>query len=385
MQDPTITYFPVRNGDCSLITLSDNTQILIDCNITVDSRDKEEEELYDVHLHLLKYGKKLDGKIPHIDAFILTHPDQDHCRGFQTTFYMGDPAKYSNKHLDDGLLLIDELWFTPRIIAPHEKHKDLCESAQVFRNEAVRRMDLHKARAANRDEPGNRIRVIGYSDNPDLQGLEHVITVPGTYVDVIDAKLKTDFSFFVHAPFKVDTDDEFCERNDTSLVLQARFDAQGVPQAGFALFGGDAGAAIWEKILERSEAKTLLWDLFLAPHHCSWTFFSEQPYKENKIPAATSLEILDMAREGGQVIASCKPIRNNDDNPPHWAAKAEYEKVVGADRFHVISETPSEDCPLPIVFAISENGPVQMEMPESSAITSSAAKRAVLGTPQTYG
>jgi hypothetical protein len=32
--DPRITYFPVGNGDCSLITLSDNTQILIDCNTT---------------------------------------------------------------------------------------------------------------------------------------------------------------------------------------------------------------------------------------------------------------------------------------------------------------------------------------------------------------
>ena len=28
--DPRITYFPVGNGDCSLITLSDNTQIIID-------------------------------------------------------------------------------------------------------------------------------------------------------------------------------------------------------------------------------------------------------------------------------------------------------------------------------------------------------------------
>src|SRR5437762_9341727 len=58
------------------------------------------------------------------------------------------------------------------------------------------------------------------------------------------------------------------------------------------LFGGDAGAAIWSKILRRSDKDTLQWDLFLAPHHCSWSFFSELPYKENKIPADDSLEIL---------------------------------------------------------------------------------------------
>jgi glyoxylase-like metal-dependent hydrolase (beta-lactamase superfamily II) len=148
MRDPKITHFPVSNGDCSLITLSDNTQILIDCNITEDSRDEDEESRYDVHAHLLKYGKKLNGKIPHVDAFILTHVDQDHCRGFETTFYTGDPASYADKHIRQGLLLIDELWFTPRIFSPHED--ELCESAQAFRKEAIRRMDLHKARAAER-------------------------------------------------------------------------------------------------------------------------------------------------------------------------------------------------------------------------------------------
>ncbi len=159
MQDPKITHFPVGNGDCSLITLSDNTQILIDCNITEDSRDEDDESRYDVHAHLLKYGKKLNGTIPHVDTFILTHADQDHCRGFDTTFYTGDPASYTSKHAKEGLLLIDELWFTPRIFCPHET--EMCAPAQAFRKEALRRMDLHKRRADGRDNPGNRIRIIG--------------------------------------------------------------------------------------------------------------------------------------------------------------------------------------------------------------------------------
>jgi len=384
MQDPKITHFPVSNGDCSLITLSDNTQILIDCNITEDSRDEDEESRYHVHAHLLKYGKKLNGKIPHVDAFILTHADQDHCRGFETTFYTGDPASYAEKHIRQGLLLIDELWFTPRIFSPHED--ELCESAQVFRKEALRRMALHKARAAGRDNPGNRIRIIGYTDNPDRKGLDHVTTVPGTYVHVIDGKRKTDFCFFVHAPFKLETDAAWSERNDTSVVLQARFDVEGTPDAAFALFGGDAGAAIWEKILERSDDEsTLQWDLFLAPHHCSWTFFSEEPYKDNKVPADASLEIAGKGRQGARIVASCKPIRNDDDNPPHWAAAKLYKNEVGAGRFHVTSETPSEQRPLPIEFSISANGPVLEEAPAASAIASSAAVKAAVGTPQTYG
>jgi Cft2 family RNA processing exonuclease len=82
--DPRITYFPVGNGDCSLITLSDNTQIVIDCNTTAEASDENDASRYDVHAHLLQFGKRLDGKIPHVDVFILTHADQDHCRGFDT-------------------------------------------------------------------------------------------------------------------------------------------------------------------------------------------------------------------------------------------------------------------------------------------------------------
>ncbi len=49
MADPKITFFPVGNGDCVLITLSDGTQMVIDCNIIEDSRDDNVESRYDVH------------------------------------------------------------------------------------------------------------------------------------------------------------------------------------------------------------------------------------------------------------------------------------------------------------------------------------------------
>ena len=107
--DPRITYFPVGNGDCSLITLGDNTQIIIDCNTTEEASDESDPSRYDVHQHLLDFGKKLNGKIPHVDVFILTHADQDHCRGFNNMFYTGDPAKYTVTHSKEDLILIDEL------------------------------------------------------------------------------------------------------------------------------------------------------------------------------------------------------------------------------------------------------------------------------------
>jgi hypothetical protein len=276
--DPRITYFPVGNGDCSLITLSDNTQIIIDCNTTEEASDESDPSRYDVHQHLLDFGKKLNGKIPHVDVFILTHADQDHCRGFNTMFYTGDPAKYTVKHTKEDLILIDELWFTHRIFATHEGEPS--KWAKAFRKEAQRRIDLHLANSPVRNDAGNRIRVVGHSNNPAYKGLGDLVVTPGNYIDGIGQK-KKDFRFFVHAPFRKEVDSKLAERNDTSVVLQACFDVGKTQHAGLAMFGGDAGAAIWSKILELSEDATLQFDLDLAPHHCSWTFF-----KRGKPPGA---------------------------------------------------------------------------------------------------
>lgn len=99
---------------------------------------------------------------------------------------------------------------------------------------------------------------------------------------------KSDFEFFVHSPFKDDTDDEDGERNHTSVVLQARFVVDGEPDACLAILGGDAGLSGMERIYDRSAERSLRWDILLAPHHCSWTFFSELPSEEEK-PSAKVL------------------------------------------------------------------------------------------------
>lgn len=383
MGDKSITYFPVGNGDTSLIRLSDKTSIIIDCNITEDSQNDADKILYDVRDHLLKVLQKDQQKIPHVDAFILTHPDQDHCRGFEETFYVGDPTKFSDLDKREGLILIDELWFTPIIFSSNED--DLSDPAKAFLKEAERRMNLYKDEKDERNNPGNRLRIIGYSDNEELEGLEDIVTAPGHSINCINGSEKNDFSFFVHAPFRKDIDSEEDERNPTSVVLQARFDVGGEEHAGLAFFGGDAGCAIWEDILERSEIEDLQLDLFLAPHHCSWTFFSEEPYKDNKIPSEISLELLDKKRAGAIVVASCKPIKDDDDNPPHYAAAQLYKGKVGERKFYVTMEYPNQKQPLPLEFDITKNGPQKKDSSDSSSIASSSAIHDVAGTPQTYG
>jgi hypothetical protein len=383
MSDPSITYFPVGNGDTSKIRLSDGTTVLIDCNITSDSRDGSVKTRYDVHAHLLRELRK-DGKgIPHADAFILTHPDNDHCCGFKDTFYTGDPAKYGDSHKKQGLILIDELWFSPRIFAPHE---ELGDSAKAFLKEAKRRRELYRANKPERKNAGNRLRIIGSTDSEDNQGLDDIVTVPGNTISLINGEVKKDFSFFVHGPFKEDVDSEDDDRNKTSVVLQARFDVDGEKHAALAFFGGDADHLIWENILKRSKDEDLRWDLFLAPHHCSWSFFNETPYEDNKTPKKSSLDILAKKREGAIVVASCKPVRKDDDNPPSYAAAQQYKRAVGDGNFYVTSEHPDEEEPKPLVFEMSKNGPVKGEISKTaSSLSSSAARDYVAGTPQTYG
>ncbi|MCK9630367.1 MAG: hypothetical protein M0R30_01895 [Methanoregula sp.] len=383
MLDPSITYFPVGNGDTSLIQLSNEGTILIDCNITNDSRDVNEESIYDVHEHLLSTLKKDNNGVPFVDAFILTHPDEDHCLGFSETFYTGDPAKYSETDKKNGLIRIDELWFTPRIFSPHEK--DMCDTAKVIRNEAERRKKLYLDKKTEKIS-GNRIRIIGYSDNSDLEGLEEIITTPGNSINFVNGNTLKDFSFFVHAPFKKDTDSKWSERNDTSVVLQARFDIDGEKNAALAFFGGDSEYGIWDEIVQRSDEDTLKWDIFMAPHHCSWTFFNETPQEDNKKPCKSAIDLLNKKRVGAKIVASCDPIKDDDNNPPHFAAKEEYIKIVGKENFFVTGEyPPGSKKPLPLTFILTKNGPREKELSRSQSNSSKSAIRKIGGTPHTYG
>jgi len=382
LTDPSITYFPVGNGDTSLIQLSNGFNILIDCNITNASKDESDDTTYDVHNHLLSVLKK-EKNVPFVDAFILTHPDEDHCRGFGETFYTGDPSTYSDKHKKDGLIRIDELWFTPRIFSPHEK--DLCDTAKTIRKEARRRLQLYQDKKTERKNSGNRLHIIGYTDNPEIKGLDEIITTPGNMINSINGSTLKDFSIFVHAPFKKDTDSKWADRNDTSVVFQARFDVEEEKNAALVFFGGDSGFEIWEDILKNSKEATLSWDIFLAPHHCSWTFFNEVPYKEGDKASKSSLDLLNKKHAGAIVIASCKPIKDDDDNPPHHAAKEQYIENIGKDNFFVTGEYPTSKKPLPLIFTMTKKGPQRKELSHSQMNDGTSAINTVLKTPHTYG
>lgn len=380
-RDASITFFPVGNGDTTLVTLTDGSSIVIDVNVTADSKDTD-ENTYDVHAHLVRESRRDIGGDPHVDAFILSHPDQDHVRGFKATFFTGAPSSYSARDRKQGRIIIDELWFAPRLFCAHEK--ELCDDAKDFRLEARRRMDLWQKKSADRNVPGNRIRIIGFTDSDELEGLDDIVTAPGNTISVLSGSKKDDFEFFVHGPFKDDTDDEDGERNHTSVVLQARFAVDGVPDACLAFFGGDAGCPVWERIYKRSSEKNLLWDLLLAPHHCSWTFFSETPSEDNEA-SEDVLKFLGKARKGAVVVGSSKQILDDDDNPPHFAAAERYRTQVGSSKLLCTADSKKDGVPVPIVMSMTSNGPVRDTSARAAQIVSSAAIRGTVAAPKTYG
>ena len=157
MPNATIKYYPVDNGDCTLLTLGDGTTMLVDCNIRETAAGDTDDTKFDVKQDLLASLKRNASDNPLVDVFVLTHGDQDHCRGFSKNFYQGDPTKYTAEDRKAGRILIEELWFSPMV-----EELSTNDDEDVFEVEALRRVALHRAKAANCNAPGNRVVIIGY-------------------------------------------------------------------------------------------------------------------------------------------------------------------------------------------------------------------------------
>ena len=137
-------FYPVNNGDTVLIKV-DNTTIQIDANI------RNNDDCYDVMEDLLdELSTDVEGKY-HLDLFMLTHPDEDHCRGIDTNYYLGDPDKYSNTDKDDDLVIINELMVTPMLFSDATS-----TPAKALKKEANRRRKLWDEDSPDKNKAGNR-------------------------------------------------------------------------------------------------------------------------------------------------------------------------------------------------------------------------------------
>lgn len=372
----SIKFYPVGNGDCDLITIGGaNKKMMFDCNFR-QKAEEDNEEMYDVLDDLLtnELTTKKCG-LPLLDAFLLTHPDLDHCRSFMDKFFLGDPDAVPQSAKDDKKILIGELWYSPRVF--EELSGELNADAKAFKKEAKRRMDLYKSNSNKADKDGNRIRIIGWTDNPDLKGLEDRIITPGNTISEVNGTSCRHFEMFIHAPFKDDIEGE--DRNMTSIASQLRFKSDKNNEDIARVFlGGDTEWRVIQEIMNKtSNDDYLKWDLMEAPHHCSYKFFADDREDD---PNQASLDFLNKREDGAFVVSSSKIVKKNSDNPPCQKAKNRYTDRVGESNFFCTSGDKDDDTEAPIVFDI-EDGEVALLEDEKNEKESRAASAPVKDTP----
>mgnify|MGYP001026220237 FL=1 len=362
----TIKFYPVGNADCTLIKLSNGKTIIIDCQIKDNLMDNGKQIYFDVKRDLLNELKKdIEGR-PFVDLFINTHPHKDHCDGFGTNFFHGAPSEY-NKERDKNKIIIGELWVTPRGVG-----NVLTDCAEDIRREAKRRREIYDRDRSYNGGYGNYLRIVGYDKNKEFDSRYGY--VPGKTVLSANGKPLEWLEIFIHAPFKEDITvcKEADDKNATSIVVQFGFKISSCTSFKCrVLMGGDAEHEIWQHILDNNiDDEHLKWDIFLAPHHCSWTFFNDSSDKEKVMPSADEI----MKKQLGSrayVVASSNAIMNDGKNPPCYQAQTEYKKRLGnKDNFlNTATDHLKGSISQPIVFKIAETGKRHETIPVAAGDT----------------
>ena len=92
-------FWPVGNGDSTTIKVADEAFIQVDLN-HLSKSEEEDDPHFQIIDELREILPEIDNK-PHLSLFILTHPDEDHCKGFASLL---------------KVVTIGEIWFSPIIV-----------------------------------------------------------------------------------------------------------------------------------------------------------------------------------------------------------------------------------------------------------------------------
>ena len=239
-----ITFFAVDNGD-SVLLEADGHTIMTDVNYRAAASDENNKEVND----FAPIIRRACGDSA-LSLFILTHPDEDHLRGFGAIFHLGDPGRWEPDP-DDGdvLLRVDEIWCSPYAVNPNYT----TDVSKPVLDEIKRRYKLISTAAGQQD--GNRLRVM---------------TAGSGGQEVFSSRI----SFRVLAPTFDEADipkaaegEARNSSNPSSLVIQWSINVGG--KASRIMLGGDSTVEVWERIERDYSHDAKNWSILLAPHHCS--------------------------------------------------------------------------------------------------------------------
>ncbi len=381
-----ITFFPVDNGDMTLLRLADSnaTSLLIDCKIR-SSADDSYDVTPDVAKALRDRLKTDDNNRPYVDAMLLSHPDEDHCLGLEKHFWLGSLSDYpdDNKPQSEKRIVIRQMWSSPMVFRRASKNHPLCNDAKTFNKEAKRRIKVNKDNGFSVGN-GDKILVMGEDKNGKTDELTPILVKSGEEFTGINDGASEYLTSLLLAPIKKQDDDaeDKLSKNGSSVIINFKIKSSefGSNISRF-LAGGDAGVEIWERISDEFQPSDTEYDLLLAPHHCSWRTLSHDSWSEKGGDAAVSnkaKEALEQAREGAFIISSSKPIVDDDDDPPCIRAKSEYRLMLGnSGIFKCTGEEPTKSKPAPLEFETTGSGfKLATVLSAAASVTSCSPPRA---------
>ncbi len=355
-----LSFFPVGNGNMTLVQTEGGHKILIDMNIRA-AADDPDDDTPDVASKLRdKLSRDAEGRL-YVDALLVSHPDEDHCRGLRKHFHFGPPDEWS-KSTDK--ILIREIWSSPMVFRRASRRHVLCDDAKAFNAEARRRVRKFRETLWPVSN-GDRILILGEDEDDKTNGLQEILIQVNEEFSRINGQDDRTMTARLLAPLPTDDDDdeEVLSKNNSSTILRFSLAGAEVQDKCRFLTGGDAEVGIWEKLWDRhfGRADRLSYDILLSPHHCSWHSLSHDSWSEMSEKAEVSEKArnaLSQARDGATIVASSNPIRNDDNDPPCIRAKREYEAIADdvAGTFKCVGEHPSEKSPDVMEFEIGAHG-----------------------------
>lgn len=355
-----IYFFSVGNGDMTLIVLETGQRILIDVNIR-EAADDPADTTPDVARALRDLLIRDDEGRLYVDAYLLSHPDQDHCRGLEKHFHLGPADDWSK---DSDKIFIRELWSSPMVFRRASKNHTLCADAKAFNSEARRRVRKFRQNW-KRVTDGDRILILGEDEDGKTAGLDPIVVKVDQSIRRVNGKGVDSMSALLLAPLpksEIEDDEDLLSKNNSSTILRIWLSGEGRTGTCRLLTGGDAGVSIWERLWEKHSERPirLNYDILQTPHHCSWRSLSHDSWSELGEDAKVSegaRHVLSQARPGAVIVASSQPIVDDGNDPPCIRAKREYVGIAAEAKgeFKCVGELPSNASTLEI--EVGRSGP----------------------------
>ncbi|WP_199257896.1 ComEC/Rec2 family competence protein [Paracoccus binzhouensis] len=383
-----ITLFPVGNGDMTLIETDSGRKILIDLNIRAAADDSDDDTPDVASMLRERLERDADGRL-YLDALLLSHPDKDHCTGLRKHFHLGPPDEWSKK---DDKIFIREMWSSPMVFRRASRNNVLCDDAKAFNTEARRRVQKFRDVGGIVGD-GDRILILGEDENGKTDDLTAILVRGDETFSRINGQYDWSMTARLLAPLPKTDDDEEEEalsKNQSSTILQFSLAGDQVGDRCRFLTGGDAEVAIWERLWQRHSWRSdwLSYDILQTPHHCSWHSLSHDSWSEMGEDAEVcedARNALSQARDGATIVASSKPIKDDDSDPPCIRAKREYVAIADGvnGTFKCVGEHPSEKSPDVMEFEIGKDGPrLKTKLMKAATVLSSGV---IGGQPLAHG